>query len=173
MSFSFGICKLPKHPELLKVIQSGCERLEKKLSSVDFKNLPITDYNKNYILQMIGTPDGLTNTMRKYAFVLSWALHKEKDFLNLTFLDYGAGHGLLSMLAAEIGIKNCIMSDIFAPSMDDAKVLAGALDLNISHFIVGDMDQTIEYLNKNQQNIDVVSNYDTIEHIYDINDFFR
>lgn len=120
---------------------------------------------------MIGTHDGLINTLRKYAFVLSWAFHKHSNFKELTFLDYGAGHGLLGMLASELGIKNCILSDIFPPSMVDAKKLATALNLSFSHYITGDTDDTIKYLKVNNINIDVVSNYDTIEHIYDINDF--
>lgn len=172
MSFTFGICRLPDNKILLDAIQLGCTRLELKLSVLDFEKLEISEYNKKYINQMIGTPDGLRNTMRKYAFVLAWALNKVEDISKIQFLDYGAGHGLLSMLASEIGVGHCIMSDIFPPSMEDAKTLSESLNLRIDHFIAGDIDSTIDYLKINELNIDVVSNYDTIEHIYDINDFF-
>lgn len=171
MKFSFGICDLPNNPQLLNELQSACAQLENKLSKIDIQSLSITEYNKKYLNQMIGSPDGLTNTLRKYAFVLAWALHKEQNFKDITFLDYGAGHGLLGMVASQLGIKNTILSDIFPPSMEDAKVLANALELHIAHYIVGDIDETIQYIKDNSINVDVISNYDTIEHIYDINDF--
>lgn len=170
--FSFGITHLPSNnPQLLNDLQQACDRLEKKLSKLDFFKLNITDYNKKYLNQMIGTHDGLANTLRKYAFVLSWALHKHKNFKDITFLDYGAGHGLLGMVAAELKIKKTILSDIFPPSMADAKELSKALNLNIAHYIPGDTDDTIKYLKENNIEIDVISNYDTIEHIYDIEEF--
>lgn len=173
MSFNFGIINLPNNQKLINDLADACQRLEEKLSQIDFFELNITDYNKKYINQMIGTPDGLVNTLRKYAFVLSWALNKKYGQINLTFLDYGAGHGLMSMLAKELGIKNVVVSDIFGPSMDDAKELAKTLNLSIDHFIVGDITETLEYLNNDNISIDVISNYDTIEHIYRIDDFIN
>lgn len=174
MSFTYGICKLPKNNDLLlSKISDACSRLETKLNHINFSELDITDYNKKYINQMIGTPAGLRNTTRKYAFVLAWALHKVEDISKITFLDYGAGHGLLSMLAAELGLGKSVMSDIFGPSMDDAKVLSEKLNLKIDHFIVGDIEETINYIKDHNLNVDVVSNYDTIEHIYNIDNFLN
>lgn len=173
MSFNLGIINLPNNPKLIEDLSLACARMEKKLSKINFFDLNITEYNKKYINQMIGTHDGLINTLRKYAFILSWAFNKKYGKENLTFLDYGAGHGLMSMLAKELGIKHVLLSDIFPPSMDDAKELAKKLNLSIDHFIVGDIPETLEYLKQHKIEIDVISNYDTIEHIYKIEDFIK
>ena len=57
--FSFWITHLPSNnPSLLNELQLACDRLEKKLLKLELSKLNITDYNKKYLDQMIGTHDG-------------------------------------------------------------------------------------------------------------------
>ena len=72
--FSFGITEFPNNNQIINAMAKACESLYNKLENLNISSLDISEYNKNYLTQMIGTKDGKINTLRKYAHVLSWAI---------------------------------------------------------------------------------------------------
>jgi hypothetical protein len=91
----------------------------------------------------------------------------------LFLLNYGSGCGILSFLAAEMGIGTVIYNDIYDISCTDVKILSNALRLKLSHIVCGDVDELISYLQKNSISINAITSYDVIEHIYNVEYHFR
>ena len=71
------------------------------------------------------------------------------------------------------GIGTVIHNDIYEISCKDAKYIGEDLDLAADYYIPGDVDDVINFRNEQDININVIANYDVIEHIYDIEDFLN
>lgn len=171
-SFSYFLGKYPPSSPFTDEIANAAESLYKKLQRFDLSSVNISEYNQRYFGSHIDTHDARKLNLTKYAFVLSWALAGSKKPLDeLVFLDYGGGHGMLSLLAKEAGIATVIHNDIYPVSCEDARTIGQQLAIEADHYIPGDIDDVIKYLQQHSLNCDVLANYDVIEHIYDINDF--
>lgn len=142
------------------------DSLATKLLELDLKNLKISDYSKNYLLALLVEP---YETLGRFSQVLNAAYKQVNKPLDAcTFVDYGGGVGLLSLLACESGIKQIIFNDIFQGSCQDAKALSEYLGFSMNHFIQGDADELVSKINNLSINIDAVVSYDVIEHVYDV-----
>lgn len=106
-------------------INDAKHTLYKKLQAMDIEKLNISDYNKKYLLNMKKNKWNILNTYGEMIFLLF--KHFGQKFKNLSFLDYGGGTGIISLLACEVGIKNIYYNDIYDVSVNDAKVIADAL----------------------------------------------
>lgn len=158
-------------PHTQKILQAA-EKLENKLRSIDPSNLPISEYNQRYLGGHVTSQDALLLNLKKYTFILSWALAgTNKELEKLTFMDYGGGHGMLSFLAKQSGIGVVIHNDIYPVSCQDAETVSKHLSVPLDHYIPGDINDVISYFEDNSIYCDVIANYDVIEHIYDINEF--
>jgi 2-polyprenyl-3-methyl-5-hydroxy-6-metoxy-1,4-benzoquinol methylase len=168
--YKFG--KYPGNNGLVEDITAAAENLNKKLTNIVLDDLNISDYNKRYFGGHIESLGARRLNLTKYGYVLAWALaHLNKPKEELVFMDYGGGHGMLSLLAKQYGIGTVVHSDIYPVSCDDAKSIGDVLGVTADHYIPGDIDAVIKYFQDNNLNCDSVANYDVIEHIYDIDDF--
>jgi len=170
MEFLYHNARLPGNTELLCRIDAAARRLRDKLAAVRVADLEISDYNKRYLGEHLGS---LRSTLQKYSYLLAWALHgSDLPWSRFVFVEYGGGAGILSLLARELGIGTVIYNDIYDVSCADARTVARSLSLEADHYVQGDVDAVVEFLRANRISCNAVASYDVIEHVYDIEAFF-
>jgi len=171
MEYILGGPTLPRDPELLRQINLAAGRLDEKLRKLDLGRLGISEYNQGYLGRKLA---GLKNVLRRYAYLLALALADNRQPLaEFTFVDYGGGSGVLSLLAKELGIGRVIYDDIYDVSCKDAAIIAGATGIGVDDHVCGDMDALIRYLEERSLSINAISSHDVIEHIYDMEGYLR
>ena len=141
-----------------------------KIISLDIDRLNISAYNKRYLKHY-------QQNLNFYLDAYSQLLLKATSNLDIpvnkaVFLDYGGGSGLLSYLAAALGFNKVVYNDLYEISVNDVKVVSQNLQLNIDEFIVGDIKQVTESINKSKIHPNLICSFDVLEHIYDINEWF-
>ena len=150
--------------ELRRNIDLCAKNLFVKLNSINIEELDISDYNKRYLSSKNWI------SMYDYSSIMYSLLSKFPNISN--FLDYGGGSGLLSLLAIECGVRNVFYNDIYDVSSADALVIATALGYRRKDYIVGDIDQVVNYCIASNTLFDAVGSFDVFEHIYDLKSFF-
>lgn len=171
MEFIYDYAHLPKNKESLNDINMAAKALSNKLLSINIKSLDISDYNKSYLGHHLGH---LRDTLQKYSYILSWSIASANVPLDeFVFLEYGGGIGILSLLAKEAKIGTVLYNDIYDVSCRDAEFLAKCIGLPADYYIHGEIQDVIDFLQSNSLHCDAVASYDVIEHIYDIETFFK
>jgi hypothetical protein len=171
MSYLFKYAIYPKKKSLLKKLNSGAKRLEDKFKSLRVDELGISDYNQRYLREKL---QHLKDTLQKYAYLLAWSTaDRAKPLKDFILVDHGGGCGVLSLLAKEVGIGRVIYNDIYDVSCRDAQLIAREIHNEADAYICGDIDELILYLTKHSICIDAISSNDVIEHIYDIEKWFK
>lgn len=175
MKFHYKWARLPKNKTLINRINDASAILYEKLEYYDVnKHNDISDYNKRYFGNLISNESSIFNALQKYSYVLIYSFAYINTPLNkIVFMDYGGGHGMLALLAKAAGIGTVIHNDIYEISCKDAQCIGNDLDLAADYYIPGDVDDVINFRNERDININVIANYDVIEHIYDIEYFLN
>lgn len=156
---------------LQKRIDEAALRLSKKLTNVDLASLPVSDYTKKYISDKLPNLDGV---LELYGSLIHLAIRDSNlPPEKMTLVDYGGGSGMISFLAAELGIGTVIYTDIYDVSCADVKVLASGIDVPLGHVVEGDVNDLISYLRRRSLTIDAIVSFDVIEHIYDVGAHFK
>lgn len=155
-----------ENKKLQQNITSAIYSLEQKLRGLNLTQLRISEYNQRYLLQKFNNLDG---ELLRYGRLLYLSMHNQPvDAKNFCLVDYGGGSGLISLLAAEMGVGNVIYNDIYDVSCEDVKKISAALNMNIHHFVCGDVDQLLGYLKQNNLHPNSITSYDVLEHIYNV-----
>lgn len=171
MEYFYQNAKLPDDENLLNVINSSVARLHKKFDSLDIGQLDISEYNKVYFS---GYFKNIYSTLKKYTFILSWSLSGISAPLeDSLFVEYGGGSGMMSLMAKEAGVGKVIYNDIYDVSCKDAETIAENLEIRADAYINGDIESVISFLSTNHLSCDAIASYDVIEHIHDIETFFK
>lgn len=89
---------------------------------------------------------------------------------NATIVDYGGGHGILSMVAKELGWNKVIYIDIDPLAVEAAQTLAQHIGIGADYFLLGDI-QTLQQWSQEKGTPDYLLGMDVIEHIYNPQDF--
>jgi 2-polyprenyl-3-methyl-5-hydroxy-6-metoxy-1,4-benzoquinol methylase len=175
MKYHYKWAKLPKNRTVINKINTASEKLQKKLEKYDVnRHIDISDYNKRYFGNLINNESSIVHSLQKYSYLLIWSLAYINTPLNkIVFMDYGGGHGMLALLAKAAGIGTVIHNDIYETSCKDAQYIGNDLDLAADYYIPGNIDDVINFRNDRDININVIANYDVIEHIYDIEDYLN
>lgn len=168
MEYFYRYARLPDDRELVTAIDTAAAELAADIRDLDLSSLDISDYNRTYLRSYLRQ---LRNTMQRYAYILAWSLaaapaRREE----LTFLDYGAGVGMLALLAKRIGVGTVIYNDIYDVSCTDAETIARALSARADHYVLGDIDDVLAFRAERGLSCDVVASFDVIEHVYDVED---
>ena len=95
----------------------------------------------------------------------------QKKMHEVVILEYGAGTGMLCLLAKMLGLRTVLYNDIDDRITQDAQTIAKALNLEADKYFVGDIHLTIDEMRRRELKADLIVSYDCIEHIYDIDDF--
>ena len=157
--------------ELRDKIKSAKAQLYNKLTTVNLQSTSISEYNQWYLGTKLAS---LENSLELYSRLIYLSLENSQVPLHNTVLvDYGGGSGLISMLAAEVGVGSVIYNDIYDVSCKDVVHLSDLLKLTLDHVICGDVDELVSYLNSNSISINSITSYDVLEHIYDIESHFK
>ena len=155
------------------IVIAGNE-LMKKLTRLNLESLNISDYNKRYFGSLIKDEQSLNLNINKYSYLLKSVLKNfDYDVSNKPiFLDYGAGHGMMNLLAVETNLfSKVVYTDIFDQSADDARTIANEINLLSDIYFVGDIKKIVEFVKSNNFKINIMTSYDVLEHIYNIDNF--
>lgn len=171
MDFRFSFSRLPKDEQLVTSVNAAAGRLFQKLKAMDSKSLDISDYNHRYLKDKL---NNLTNSLQLFSYILCWALADSKTPLkDFVFLEYGGGTGMLSLLAKELGIGTVLYNDIYEVSCRDAERIGKAIGVHVDHYVAGDIDEVLAFVKAKKIECRAVASYDVIEHIYDVETFFK
>jgi 2-polyprenyl-3-methyl-5-hydroxy-6-metoxy-1,4-benzoquinol methylase len=152
-------------------INDAAIRLYTKLKGINVDSLNISDYNKRYFGNHL---NNLRSSLQLYSFILAWSISDiNLPPENCTILDYGGGSGIFSLLAKELNFGTVLYNDIYDVSCQDAKTIGSSIGNQADHYILGDIDDTIIFLEKNGIKCNSIVSYDVIEHMYDIEYFIK
>lgn len=172
MKFMYQTYKPLFNKHISNQLNNAADRLGKKLNQLKIAELAISQYNAQYLAH--DHLNNLTSTLQKYVYILGSCIQSTQLPINeITFLEYGGGIGILSLLAREVGVKSVLYNDIYNISVQDAQNIATHLGLTANHYIPGDIDDVINYLKNNNIACHAVGSYDVIEHVYDIDVFLK
>jgi 2-polyprenyl-3-methyl-5-hydroxy-6-metoxy-1,4-benzoquinol methylase len=170
MSFSSNICFHDSCNYFKKLNYASLSVLN-FLNSLDFNSLEISDYNKEMMRIKLNNKN---RTFQIYMYILSIAIERiNKPFDQVVLVDYGGGSGIFSLLAKELGIGTVIFVDIYDQSCKDFQVLNNLSANRVDHIVHGDISSLQSFVEANGITVDAVCSYDVIEHIYDIDSFYR
>ena len=171
MDFIFKSKYLLRNQTLLDIIKVVASNLFKKLERLDLNSLNISDYMANYFGKSISN---LKGTLQRYSLLLALCLKNYRNSLeDFVFIEYGGGSGIFSLLAKEIGIGTVIYNDIYNTSCQDAKEIAESIGNVADEYILGEIQEIVNYCNDKGIYCNAVGSYDVIEHIYNIEVFFK
>ncbi|HOZ79123.1 MAG TPA: class I SAM-dependent methyltransferase [Ferruginibacter sp.] len=152
---------------------------EQLLAGVDIDALDMTPYAKRYLQHIILHKKYY---LRIYARLLELVLQTPPaaanpvgglaatNTKNISLIDYGAGNGILGLLAKHCGFKKVYCNELSADFLHAAKQLAAAMKISLDGFIEGDIEQVKQYFTANTLN--VIVSTDVLEHIYSLEHFF-
>ena len=90
----------------------------------------------------------------------------------ITIVDYGGGHGLLSALAKKLDFRNVIYVDYDVEALTTARLVGDALGVKPDVMLQGDATTLRDWCRENGVTPDALLAMDVIEHIYVLDDFF-
>lgn len=157
---------MKKH-DLLHIARS----LSLRLQEIDYDQLPISDYNKQYI-------SNLKPAMGYFMKIYSACLSKGFSIINCPpekaiLVDYGGGSGFLSILAKSVGVGKVIYLDLNPKSVETVQILKKETGIGPDIILHGNSDTLADWCNKNKVRPDLLIATDLIEHVYDLEVFFR
>ena len=171
MEYFCSPAALPNDRELLQAIDASAGRLKQKLQRLQLTTLGISEYNQRYLGIYL---HNLRGALQISSSVLAWSLaHSDTPMDEFVFVDYGGGCGITSLLASELGVGTVIYSDIYDVSCLDARLIGKAVGAEVQAYVCGDINALIEFLRRQSILINAVGSFDVIEHIYDIEEYFR
>lgn len=139
-------------------------KLADTLRHIDYNTLNISDYSRYYIIKLLPVLD-------YYLDICDQALKLSPNNIH-TLVDYGGGHGFLSLLAKQRGIKNVIYIDYNPQASQTIRTLSTLLGFGPDTILTGDQNTLFEWTTKHQCIPDALIGIDVIEHIYRLDSFF-
>lgn len=160
-----------RNTRLLDQIAHAQSRLYNRLIALDIASVPISEYNQRYLGTKLAS---LKGALHLYGELLYLSMHDSPIPPDaFVLVDYGGGSGLISLLAAELGIGTVVYNDIYDVSCADVGRLSHALGLTLDHIVCGDADDLVSYLHGNAITAHAITSYDVLEHIHDVASHFR
>ena len=141
-----------------------------QLKNINYHDLPVSDYSRNYILRMLPHIDYYIDIYRHSLQQMLQQTGKEPS--NITLVDYGGGHGFLSLTAKEMGIGTVIYIDINPQAAATVTELSKIVGTSPDHILQGDSESLRQWCAENRITPNALLGMDVIEHIYRLEDFF-
>jgi SAM-dependent methyltransferase len=133
-----------------------------KIMEIDYNILDISDYNRKYIKRLL---PHLTYYFDIYLQALEFFSTLKPASL---FVDYGGGHGFLSMLLSALNYR-VIYCDINPLSVKTVILLKEKTNLGPEFFVEGDSKTLEEFCKVRHLTPDYLIATDLIEHVYNLN----
>lgn len=140
------------------------------LKTLDYDSLPISDYSRNYILRLLPSLD-------YYLEIYHRCLRKMLDesscsAADIVMVDYGGGHGFLSLTAKTMGIGKVIYVDTNPQAVETVQVVSDKVGFGPDEVLLGDASALRQWCLSNNVMPNLLLGMDVIEHIYRLEDFF-
>ena len=143
--------------ELAKLLGTRKEQILEELS----------EYSRNYFNTLLKS---LAYNIQLSAILLEKVVAEtKKNPEELSIVDYGGGIGITSLLAKAAGFKKVYYIDIFKPVYVDSQRIGHILGMPADQYIHGDIDDLVPIAN----DANALISRDVVEHIYDLDHFFR
>jgi len=166
----FKSFKVPINKQLEQQFATAVKSLKLKLLAIDVDKMEVSPYTKKYFKDY---QRKLQYSLEACAFILMHAIEcSGKKIENTTIVDYGAGTGVLAMLAKEVGFGKVIYNDIYDISCKDANTLASAAQVQANEYVCGELNALIAYFEKSHSYCDIIVSRNVIEHIYNLDNYF-
>jgi hypothetical protein len=143
--------------------------LSQQLRQIDYRSLPISDYSRDYILRLLPVLDYYLDICNQ---ALDHLLPATRSQLPATLIDYGGGHGFMSLLAKRRGIRRVIYVDYNPQAAETVTALSHLLGQGPDVILTGDQDTLRDWCREHQVVPDALVGIDVIEHIYRLDLFF-
>lgn len=140
------------------------------LRQVDYNNLDISDYSRRYIQLLLPILDYYLDICNHALDLL--AVDPTTQSPRYTLVDYGGGHGFLSLLAKQRGIPHVIYIDHNPQASATVTALAERLGFGPDTILTGDHNTLGIWCREQQVTPDALVGIDVIEHIYRLDTFF-
>ena len=140
------------------------------LKNIDYDSLPISDYSRQYIKRMLPVIDYYLDIYHRSLRQMIEALGKTPA--DITMVDYGGGHGFLSLTAKDMGVGRIIYIDFNPQAVETVKALSKELGKGPDEVLLGDAGVLRQWCDDNGVTPDALLGMDVIEHIYRLEDFF-
>lgn len=153
------------------MISNAIKELYLKLEELDVQNLNISDQTKDYLIKY---KNNYPYFISAYSQLLQKALKKlNTPVIESIFVDYGAGCGILSLLAKLTGFKIVIYNDLYKKSVIDAEIISKAINIPVDYYICGDAEEFVNQIDRINIHPDLICSFDVLEHIYDLESWIR
>ncbi|MDR2911390.1 MAG: class I SAM-dependent methyltransferase [Bacteroidales bacterium] len=138
-----------------------------KIRSVDFQNLGISAYNLQYVQMLL--------PITEYYFsmcIRAFSLLAKNNPANTTIVDFGGGHGFLSIFLKSLGFK-VIYCDLNPLSAETVLKLKQECNLGPDYIIQGSTPELVSFCRAESIVPDCLISIDVIEHVYDLSLLFK
>lgn len=154
-----------------RLIQTRAADLYDRLRSVDVDSLGMPYHCLVYFK---------TSHSKRLFFSIETSAHLLYRAISMTgkmpgdvvVMDYGAGVGTLYLLAKHIGCRQVIYNDHLEDWKNSAALIATAIGIDIDLYIVGDITESLDELDRRNIRCDIITSRNVIEHIYKLEDFY-
>ena len=137
------------------------------LDSIDFKSLSLEEHNLDYIEKM---KPNFFYYIQMFDYAIN-TLIKDDDIDNKWIIDFGGGHGFLSLFLKLKGFR-VIYCDFNINSVQTIKKIAEHIGFGPDYYVHGSSSDVLAFINEKDLNIDYLISTDTIEHIFDLEEMF-
>ena len=162
---------LPYEDDPGRLINAAATELYKRLTHVNADNLGMPEHCLAYFKS--SHSKRLFFSTETSAHILYRSIMMTgKRIEDITLMDYGAGVGTSFLLAKMIGCRQVIYSDHLEDWRLSAELIANAIDVHIDHYIVGDIPDCLDNLEKSAIQCDVITSRNVLEHIYKPDEFY-
>lgn len=141
-----------------------------QLKNIDYNSLPISSYSRNYILRMLPNIDYYLEIYQRSIDLMLQRLGKKAE--DTVMIDYGGGHGFLSLTAKQMGIGKVIYIDLNPQAVEAMQAVSAEMDLSPDIILQGNSTDLRLWCKRNGVIPDAVLGTDVIEHIYRLELFF-
>jgi len=147
---------------LSKISQETIQSIKK----IDFSKLDISDYNKNYITNLL---PHINYYFKIYSDVINRLLEDENLFDYV--VDFGGGHGFLSLFLKQLGM-NVIYCDHNPLSVKTITTIKKEIGFGPDIIIEGSSSELLSFCKTHTITPKYLIATDLIEHVYDLNSLF-
>lgn len=145
-------------------------QLAADLRQLPVSNLPVSTYSRKGLHRVVLAAE-------YYLEIYRYSLEKILEMCRLspaeiTIVDYGGGHGLLSIFAKKLGFARVIYVDNNADALQTVQHMSQQLQAGPDAMLQGDAETLRQWCVERQVVPDALLAMDVIEHIYVLDDFF-
>ncbi|MBP5548175.1 MAG: SAM-dependent methyltransferase [Bacteroidales bacterium] len=151
-------------------MQHSVSSFVSSLKELKPRDLGISSYSRKSLRRTLSAAEFYTEI---YLFCLDKALALcSMSPQDMTIVDYGGGHGLLSILAKQIGFGRVIYVDNNPDALQTVSALSERIGFRPDTILEGDATTLKTWCSENGVRPDMVLGMDVIEHIYVLDEFF-